>query len=169
MKQFLEVGKLINTHGIKGELKLELWCDGIDYIKQFKTLYLDDGGNRPLTLLSARAQKNHAIVKFLEITSIDEAEKLKNSILFGNRNDVKIDEDANYIQDIIGCSVVDIESERRYGEVCDVFNYGASDVLDIKTDSGHEYAPVIDEIVKKIDTENHVILIKYMKGLFNED
>ncbi len=85
MKQYLEVGKLINTHGIKGEMKLELWCDSIDYIKQFKTLYMDEYGNNSLTLLSARPQKNHAIVKFAEITSIDEAENYKNKVLFGNR------------------------------------------------------------------------------------
>lgn len=169
MKQYLEVGKLVNTHGIRGEMKLELWCDDIDYIKQFKTLYLDKNGSKPLTLLSARPQKNHAIVKFLEITSIDDAEKLKNLVLFGNRDDAEIDEDANYVQDIIGCSVVDIESGKKYGSVVDVLNHGASDILDIKDEAGHKYVPVIKEIVKEIDTENQLIRIKYMKGLFDED
>lgn len=169
MKQYLEVGKLVNTHGIRGEMKLELWCDDIDYIKQFKTLYLDKNGSKSLTLLSARPQKNHAIVKFLEITSINDAEKLKNSVLFGNRDDAEIDEDANYVQDIIGCSVVDIESGKKYGSVVDVLNHGASDILDIKDEAGHKYVPVIKEIVKEIDAENQLIRIKYMKGLFDED
>lgn len=169
MKQYLEIGKLINTHGIKGEMKLELWCDDIDYVKQFKAVYLDGNGNKPLTLLSARPQKNHAIVKFLEITTIEEAERLKGCVIFGNRDDAEIDDDANYIQDIIGCRVVDIDSGREYGIVCDVLNHGASDILDIKADGGHKYAPVIEDIVKEIDTENGVITIKYMKGLFDED
>ena len=68
MKQFLEVGKVNNTHGIRGEVKLTMWCDDIDYLKQLKTLYLDDKGNKSLTLISARAQKNIAILKFSEIT-----------------------------------------------------------------------------------------------------
>ena len=169
MKQYLEIGKLINTHGIRGEMKLELWCDDIEYVKQFKTLYLDDNGAESLTLLSTRPQKNHAIVKFAEITSIDDAEKLKNSIVFGNRDDAEIDEDANYIQDLIGCSVVHAESNEEYGKVADVVNYGASDILDVVNDKKHSYIPVIPDIVQGIDTENELIKIIPMKGLFDED
>ena len=51
MKQFLEVGKLNNTHGIKGELKMQLWCDDINYLKQFKTLYFDDNGQKSVDVL----------------------------------------------------------------------------------------------------------------------
>ena len=169
MKQFLEIGKLINTHGIRGEMKLELWCDDIDFLKQFKTLYLDDNGSDSLKLISARPQKNHAIVKFTEITSIDEAEKLKNSIVYCNRDDAEIDEDANYIQDLIGCTVVNAESNEEYGRVADVVNYGASDILDVVNDKKHSYIPVIPDIVKEIDTENEIIRIIPMKGLFDED
>ena len=169
MKQYLEIGKLINTHGIRGEMKLELWCDDIEYVKQFKTLYLADNGAESLTLLSARPQKNHAIVKFAEIASIDEAEKFKNSIVYCNRDDAEIDEDANYIQDLIGCSVVHAESNEEYGKVADVVNYGASDILDVVNDKKHSYIPVIPDIVQKIDTENELIKIIPMKGLFDED
>lgn len=169
MKQFLEVGKIINTHGLKGEVKLELWCDDIDYIRQFETLYLDENGNMPLTLLAARPQKNSAILKFTEITSIDEAEKYKNKILYGNRDDAEIDEDANYIADLIGCYVVDMDTEEEFGRVVDVLNHGASDILDIESWGKHKYVPVIPDIVKEIDTEFQVIRIKPMKGLFDED
>ena len=169
MKQFLEIGKLINTHGIRGEMKLELWCDDIEYVKQFKTLYLADNGADSLTLLSARPQKNHAIVKFAEITSIDEAEKFKNSIVYCNRDDAEIDEDANYIQDLIGCLVVHAERNEEYGKVADVVNYGASDILDVENDKKHSYIPVIPDIVQEIDTENELIKIIPMKGLFDED
>lgn len=169
MKQFLEIGRLINTHGIKGEMKLDMWCDDIDYLNQLKTLYLDDEGVNSLELISARPQKNHAIVKFAEITSIDEAEKLKGSIVYCNRDDAEIDEDANYIQDLIGCSVVNVQNNEEYGKVTDVVNYGASDILDVVKDKKHYYIPVIPDIVKKIDTENEIIGIMLMKGLFDEN
>ena len=158
MKQFLEIGKLINTHGIKGELKLELWCDDVDFLKQFEVLYLDDYGSNCLTLLSARPQKNHAIVKFAEITSIDEAEKYKGKILFCNRDDAEIDEEANYIQDLIGCVVVHAENSEEYGRVADVLNYGASDILDVVKGKKHSYIPVIPDIIKEIDAENELSL-----------
>ena len=169
MKQYLEVGKITNTHGIKGELKLELWCDGIDYIRQFKTLYTDDRGNAALTLISARPQKNTAILKFAEINSVEQAQTYKNKILFGNRDDAEIDENANYIQDLIGCYVVDINTEEEYGRVEDVVNYGASDILDIESGGKHSYVPLIPDIVKEINTDYQVIKILPMKGLFDED
>lgn len=169
LKKYLEVGKLVNTHGIRGELKLELWCDDIDYVKQFKILYLDENGKQPLHVVSVRPQKNMAIIKFSEITSIEQAEKFKGRIIYGSRNDAHIDEDANYIQDIIGCYVIDIDTEEEYGRVVDVQNYGASDILDIEDREKHKYIPVIPDIVKEIDIEYQVVKIKPMKGLFDED
>ncbi len=169
MKQYLEVGKITNTHGIKGELKLELWCDDIDYIRQFKTLYTDDKGKNALTLFSARQQKNCAILKFSEINSVEEALPYKNKILFGNRGDAKIDKNANYIQDLIGCYVVDMNTNEEYGRVEDVVNYGASDILDIESWGKHRYVPMIPDIIKEINTEYQVIRILPMKGLFDEN
>ncbi|MBQ9530552.1 MAG: 16S rRNA processing protein RimM [Eubacterium sp.] len=169
MKTYLEIGKVNNTHGLKGEVKLEMWCDGIDYIKQLKTVYLDDKGNKALSIVSARPQKNIAIIKFSEINSIEEAQELKNKIIFCNRNDAEIDEDAYYLADIIGCSVVDIESNKEYGKISDVMNYGSSDIYDVVQGKKHYLIPAIEDVVKEIDTEKQIVLIKAMKGLFDED
>lgn len=166
MKQYLEIGKVNNTHGIKGEVKLAMWCDGISYIKQLKYLYLDDRGNERLTLLSVRQQKNIAILKFDGITSIEQAENLKNKILYCNRDDAEIDEDSYYLADIIGCTVKDIETGIEYGKIVDVMNYGAGDIYDVKNGSDHHLIPAIDEVVKNVDTANGIVLIKNMKGLF---
>ncbi|MGN0522063.1 MAG: ribosome maturation factor RimM [Eubacterium sp.] len=169
MKQYLEVGKINNTHGIKGEVKMLLWCDDIDYLKQFDTLYLDDAGAKPLKLISVRAQKNMAILKFDGINSIEDAEKIKGRILYGNRDDAKIDDDANYIADIIGCYVVDIDTEEEYGKVVDVLNYGSCDIYDTESWGRHTLIPATPDIVKEINTEYKVIRIKPMKGLFDEN
>ena len=108
-------------------------------------------------------------MKFKEISSIDEAEKYRNKILYGDRDDAVIDDGAVYIQDIIGCRVIDCESEKCYGEVTDVLNYGASDILEIKGENGKNYIPYVDEFAVETDIENGVILVKPIKGLFNED
>ena len=169
MKQYLEIGKINNTHGLRGEVKMLMWCDGIDYIKQLKTVYLDDEGKKPLTLLSARQQKNVAILKFAEITNIDSAEELKNRVLYCNRDDAVIDEDAHYLADIIGCAVVDVDTNEEYGKIVDVLNYGASDIYDVELNGKHTLIPAIDDVVAEIDTENQTVRIKPMKGLFDED
>jgi 16S rRNA processing protein RimM len=169
MKEFLEIGKVNNTHGLKGEVKLEMWCDGIDFLKQLKSVYLDDKGNKALKIAAVRPQKNVAIIKFAEITSIEQAEELKNKVLFCNRNDAELDEGAFYLADIIGAKVVDVESGREYGKIADIMNYGASDVYDVVRDKKHYLIPAIPDVVKEIDTENGIVLIKAMKGLFDED
>lgn len=169
MKQYLEIGKINNTHGIKGELKMQLWCDDIAYLKQFKVLYLDDKGEKPVQVLSVRPQKNIAIIKLDGIDSIEKAELIKGKVLYGNRDDAQIDEDANYIADIIGCYVVDIDTDEEYGKVVDVLNYGSCDIYDTESWGKHTLIPATPDIVKEINTEYQVIRIKKMKGLFDED
>ena len=154
MKQFLEVGKLNNTHGIKGELKMQLWCDDINYLKQFKTLYFDDNGQKSVNVLSVRPQKNLAIIKLKGIDTIEQAEEIKGKILYCNRDDATIDEEANYIADLIGCRVV---------------NYGSCDIYDTVSSGKHILIPATPDIVKEINTQYQIIKIKAMKGLFDEN
>ena len=169
MKKYLEVGKINNTHGVRGELKLALWCDDIEYIKQFKTLYFDDKGEKAVELLSARPQKNLAIIRLDGIDTMEKAEKLKGKLLYCDRDDAKIEEGSNYIADLIGCYVVDIDTEEEYGQVKDVLNYGSCDIYDIESWGKHTLIPATDDIVKEINVEYKVIRIKKMKGLFDED
>lgn len=169
MKQYLEIGKLNNTHGVKGELKMQLWCDDINYLKQLDTLYLDENGLKSVKLLSVRPQKDIAIIRLDGIDTIEKAEMLKGKVLYCNRDDAKIDKDANYIADIIGCYVVDVDTEEEYGKVVDVVNYGSCDIYDIESWGKHTLIPAIPDIIKEINTEYQVIRIKKMKGLFNED
>lgn len=169
MKQFLEVGKVNNTHGIRGELKFTLWCDDINYLKQLNVLYLDDKGKKPVKIISVRPQKNIAILKLENVNTIEQAEELKGRVLYCNRGDAVIDENANYIADLIGCYVVDIDTEEEYGQVKDVLNYGSCDIYDIESWGRHTLIPATPDIVKEINTEYQVIRIKKMKGLFDED
>lgn len=169
MNQYLELGKINNTHGLKGEVKVTLWCDDISYAQQLKKVYLDNEGKNFLTLISARPQKNIAILRFKEITTIEQAEELKNKVLYCNRDDAKIDEDAHYLADIIGCYVVDIDTEEEYGQIVDIVNYGSCDIYDIESWGKHTLIPAIPDVVKEINTEYQVVRIKAMKGLFDEN
>lgn len=169
MKKFLELGKVNNTHGLKGEVKVALWCDSIDFVKQLKNVYLDDKGEQGLSLVSARSQKNIGILKFVEITTIEQAEELKGKILYCDRDQAKIDDDAYYLADVIGCYVVDVDTEEEYGKIVDIQNYGSCDIYDVESWGKHRLIPAIPDIVKEVNTEYQVVRIKPMKGLFDED
>lgn len=160
MKQYLEIGKINNTHGLRGEVKMLMWCDGIDYIKQLKIVYLDDEGKKPLTLVSARQQKNVAILKFAEITNIDLAEELKNKVLYCNRDDAVIDDDAHYLADIIGCAVVDVDTNEELRQIVDVLNTVQAIFTMLNGTAKHTLIPAIDDVVVEIDTENQTVRIK---------
>lgn len=165
----MELGRVNNTHGLKGEVKVALWCDSIDFVKQLKNVYLDNRGEKSLTLVSARAQKNAGILRFNEINTIEQAEELKDKILYCDRSEAKIDENSYFLADVIGCYVVDVDTEEEYGKIVDVQNYGSCDIYDVESWGKHTLIPAIDEIVKEVNTEYQVVRIKPMKGLFDED
>jgi len=169
MEQYLELGKVNNTHGLRGEVKFEYWCDSIAYLQQLQTVYTDSEGKNALTLMSARPQKHIAILKFAEMTSIEQAEALKGKILYCNRDDAVIDEDAYYLADIIGCQVVDDATGEVYGIVKDVMNYGSCDIYEMTCRGRQVLLPATPEIIRSVNTEEQVIRIQPMKGLFDEN
>ena len=134
-----------------------------------KTLYFDDNGQKSVDVLSVRPQKNLAIIKLKGIDTIAQAEEIKGKILYCNRDDATIDEEVNYIADLIGCRVVDIDNGKEYGKVVDVLNYGSCDIYDTVSSGKHILIPATPDIVKEINTQYQIIKIKAMKGLFDEN
>lgn len=63
LKQFLEAGKVVGMHGVRGEMRFDVWCDGADFLKKIKTLYLDADGKRAVGVVSVRPHKNAALLK----------------------------------------------------------------------------------------------------------
>lgn len=167
-KQFLEIGQIVNTHGLKGDVRVDPWCDGPEFICRFKTLYLKDGST--VTIEKARVQKNVAVVKIKGIDSIEQADLLRRTVLYVNRDDVQLEEGAFFIQDIIGCEVKDADSGVIYGKVTDVLKTGANDVYQVTGDDGKDHLiPVIDEVVLDTDLDTGVITIRPIKGIFDDE
>ena len=168
-KQFLEVGQIVNTHGLKGEMRVDPWCDDPDFICMFNKLYLKDGSSLKIT--KARVQKNVAVIKAEGIDTIEQADKLRRTVLFIDRNDIELDEDVFFVQDILGCKVKDIDTKKEYGTVTDVLKTGANDVYQITDEAENvDLIPVIDDVVISTDTDEGIIEIRPLKGIFdNED
>ena len=167
-KRFLEVGQIVGTHGLKGDVRVDPWCDGPEFVCRFKTLYLKDGGK--IAVERARVQKNVAILKLKGTDTIEQADLLRRTVLYIDRNDVKLDEGEFFIADLIGCTVKDVDSGAVYGEITDVLKTGANDVYQIKNEGGREYLiPVIDDVVISTDIDNSTVSIRPMKGLFDDE
>lgn len=169
MKDFLEVGQIVSVHGILGEVKVKPWCDSPDFLCEFDELYLGNNENI-IVIEKTRVQKNMAVLKIAGIDTIEEANKLRNKILYINREDVELDEDTYFVQDIIGLEVIDVDSNFSYGEIVDVSETGANDVYHIKSkENKMYYIPAIASVVIKTDIADKKMLIRPLKGLFDDD
>lgn len=167
LKQYLEVGKIVGTHGLKGEVRVDPWCDSAAFLCKFKKLYYTDGSE--ISVVSARPHKNIAIVLFKGIDSVEQADLLRGKILYINRNDAHLPENTHFIQDIIGLKVYDIDSGAEYGEITDVLKTGANDVYQISKDEKDYLIPVIPEVVIETDIENGILKIRPIKGIFDDE
>ena len=167
-KQYLEVGRIVGTHGIRGEMRVECWANSPDFLKTFKTLYLDEG--KTAIAVSCRPHKNIALMTAKGIGSIEEADQLRGKILYIDRKDVKLDEGEHFVQDIIGLKVTDADNGTVYGVVRDVLKTGSNDVYEMKAEDGKlYYIPVIPDILDRFDFELGAVYIHPMKGLFDDE
>lgn len=167
-KQFLESGKIVGTHGIRGEVRIDPWCDSPEFLAAFKKLYLDSSGETSIEV-SSRPHKNITLCKIKGVDSIEEAEKLRGKIVYINRDDIRLDEGVHFVQDLIGLEVRDRDTGEVYGVISDVLRTGANDVYEIKKDGKTYLAPVIDEVVTEVNIDGGYVLLRPMKGIFDDE
>ena len=166
---FLEVGKIINTHGLRGEVKVVTWTDSPEVFEDLTFCIAKMRGTETrLDIKNIKYQKNNIIVAFSQLTSIEEAEKLKNAVLFVPREELgELPEGVYYIADLIGCEVFDASG--KIGDLVDVFGTGSNDVYDIKREGKKNLlVPIIDGVLQSVDIENKKIIIEIPKGLEDE-
>lgn len=166
----LEVGKIVNTHGLRGDVKVVAWMDYPEEFENLSTVWLKTRKElKKLTVSSVKYQKNNLIVKFKEFSDINEAEQYKNCVLYAEREELgELPDGVHYIVDLIGLEVVD-ESGEKIGQIADVFNTGANDIYDVKREGKKNLLlPVIDDVVKEIDIESGKVTVHVMEGLDDE-
>lgn len=168
-KRFIETGRITGTHGVRGEMRAEPWCDQPSDLTKYKTLYLDKEGQNPLKIKSARVHKNMVLITAEGILSIEDAEKLRGKKLYLDRNDLKLKKGDYLIVDLIDCQVFDTQTGKKYGEISDVTNLGASDIWHVKNEGKEYLIPAIPTVIDQVDVDNGRITITPMKGIFDDE
>lgn len=170
IKEFLEVGQIVGTHGIRGEMRVNPWADSPEFLKQFKTLYYDNKGEKSVKVLAARPHGNVVILKVEGIETVEAASALRNRVLYIRRSDAKIDENSYFIEELIGCQVIDADDESVcYGTLSDVSETGANDVWHIENDGKEYLIPAIPDVVINADVKNNTVVIRPLKGIFDDE
>lgn len=168
MQKYLETGKIVSIHGLKGEVKIQPWCDSPEYLCTFKCLY-SKSGDRVYEIERIRPQGNMVIAKLKGIDTPEQAQALRGRILYIDRDDADLPEGSYFVADLIGLEVRD-ESGRSYGVISDVLQTGANDVYEIKSNDGKlYYIPAIPSVIISTDIQDGIMVIYPMEGLFDED
>lgn len=170
MEDLLEIGKIVNTHGLRGDVKVVPWTDAPEDFETVERVFVKIREEyKSLTIQNVKYQKNNLIVKFAEYNDINEILPLKGLTLYCDRDELgELPEGVHYIVDLIGLNVV-TEDGNHVGIIADVFNTGANDIYDVKREGKKNLLlPVIDEVVKEIDIEKKQVTVHIMEGLDDE-
>lgn len=167
MQEFLEIGQIVNTFGIKGMLKIKPFTDDITRFDRLKKVYVETNKvKKEYEIEEVKYHKDMVLIKFKGIDKVEEAEILRNSYLKVNRKDEpKLEEGTYYIVDLIGLDVYSDEG-KLLGKLNDIFNYGSSDIYEVKNELGKQLLlPAISDVIKEINLQERKIVVHILEGL----
>ena len=167
MNKYLELGQIVNTRGLRGEVKVNSYSEDPNRFEKIKNVLLKlKGQEKEYEIEKVSYTKNQVVLKFKNVNTIEEAEKLRNAIILIDRDKLgKLPEDVYYIADLIGLDVYTDKNE-YLGRVDDIFNTKSNDVYVVKDDLGkNKLLPGIPEVIKEISLENGKIIVHLIEGL----
>jgi len=159
-KKFLECGKIVNTHGVRGEIKIQPWSDSPQFLTEFENMYVD---GECMRVLSARVHKNCVIVLFEGINDINAAMCLRNKTVCIDREDAKLPEGSFFLQDVYGITVFDMAGN-ELGKVSDVLILPAGNVYVVKGEQEH-LIPAVDDFVKQVNIAENRMIVQLIEGM----
>lgn len=168
-KQYLECAIIINTHGVRGDVKLESLCDSPEVLASLERVFvLENGKYREIEVKHASIFKQFVLATLEGVDDMDKAAAMKGTTLYASRDDFQLEEGDYFIADLIGLPVIDNVDGKVYGKIKDVINRGASDIYVVTTPAGERMMPVVEEFVKRVDLESGVY-VETIPGLLTDD
>ena len=169
MKQYLEACKAVTTHGVTGEIKVELWCDSVAFLSKFSYLYRGSQGQNPVKLVKARAHKNMGLITLEGVNDMDAARALVGTVFYIDRNEVKLPKDHYFQADLPGCKVIDADHGKCYGTIKEVSQPAAQTIYTVAGEDGNTYMfPAIKPFLVRVEAEEGRVLVRPIPGMFSE-
>jgi len=160
MKQFLPAGEIVNTHGIRGEVRVMPWADSPEFLLDFDVFYIDE---KPMQVALSRVQKTCVLVKFKGVDTVEAATALRGKTIAIDRDDAELEEGAVFVDDLLNMAVYDQNGD-KLGIIKDVLSMPKNDVYVVQ--GKHEYMiPAVKEYVKNIDVENGRMDVYTIEGM----
>lgn len=168
MQDYFEIGQIVNTSGLKGIVKVNLFTDDITKIESFEKVLIEK--NKKLVeyeIEEVKYHKNQALIKFKGVDSIETAETLRNCFIRVLRDDEpELPEDTYYIVDLIGLDVF-LDTGEKFGTLKEVFpvQSGNHDIYVVETGEKDILLPAIGDVIKDIDIQNNIMIVHLLEGL----
>lgn len=161
--EYIEFGKIVNTHALKGDIKVYSYTDNVDNILNLKKVYID---NTLYNVSNSRFLKGMFTFKLNQINSIEEAQNLIGKIICRELKKEELEiEDEYFVKDLEGIDVYD-EQNVLIGVLKEVFTTGANDVYRVVDSKGKDiYLPAIKQVVKSVDIQSRKMVVSIMEGL----
>ncbi len=159
-ERFIEAGEIVNTHGVRGEVKILPWTDSAEFLAAFRTLYID---GRPVKVRSSRVHKQTVLASLEGVEDVNAAMRLKGRRVFIDRADAKLPEGGYFIQDIIGAEVV-TEAGESIGKLAEVMDAPASMIYVVRGER-ERLIPAVPEFIVKTDADAGIITVRLIEGM----
>ena len=166
-KDRFTVGKIVNTHGLKGELKVQYYTETLEDFEEFEYLLIEGEGDKKFLIEGVRSVKNTVLLQLEGYNDINQVEHFKNKEVYYLREDYNDSEEGGYfIVDLIGLDVVD-RTRGKVGVLKDVLKNTSQDIYVIKKidGSGDFFMPAVDAFLDRIDLEEGKIYVNLIEGL----
>ncbi|MBQ7836781.1 MAG: 16S rRNA processing protein RimM [Clostridia bacterium] len=164
---YLECAMAVNTHGVKGAVKLENRCDTPKVLASLKRMFINKNGEyTELKVLHSSVQKNMVLTVFEGVDTLEAAIALRGTVFYAAREDFRLRRGDYFIADLIGLPVYDEDSGEVIGKLSDVTNPGAHQVYTIECENGSFMIPNVPEFVRRISLdEDEGIYIHLIEGM----
>lgn len=169
-KEYLEAGRIVRPHGVRGEMVLEPWADSPEFLQRPGRFWLDGEGRQDAGLLASRVHKGRLLIRLRGVDTVEQAEALRGRVLYLKKTDVPLPEGKYFLQDLIGLAVLDDETGQRYGVISDVLQGSANDVYCVRDEAGKEYLfPAVPHMIASVDLAAGEIKVLPIPGIFDDE
>ena len=160
MKEYLDCGQIVNTHGVRGEVRIVPWADSPDFLCRFSTLYIDGA---PWRVLSVRVHKGSVIAKLDGVDTVEEAMLLRDKTVQINRADARLPEGTFFLADVIGLNVVDEEGQ-TLGTLKEILSPSVQQVYVVEGER-EIMIPAVPEFILETNIKGGYIKVRLIEGM----
>jgi len=159
--EYIETGKIVNTHGMRGEVRVQPWADSPGFLTGFDHYYID---GEPVKVLSSKVHKGCVIAALEGIDDIDAAIRMKNKIINVRKEDVQLEEGRFFVADLVGLQAVDAETGESIGTLSDVLSLPSNNVYVIKGER-EILVPAVPEFIVETNLADGFVKLRMIEGL----